>query len=72
MAATSSANEIKLTRVYPAPVKTVWDAWTDTNQVALTEAGIEASDELGSDGKDSKTDLAPDAAEDTAANDARE
>ena len=27
-------NEISLTRVYDAPVKTVWDAWTDPQQVA--------------------------------------
>jgi len=27
-------NEIYLTRIYDAPVKTVWDAWTDPKQVA--------------------------------------
>jgi uncharacterized protein YndB with AHSA1/START domain len=30
----SKANEIKLTRVYDAPVKAVWEAWTDPKQVA--------------------------------------
>jgi len=28
------SNELKLTRVYDAPVKAVWDAWTDAKQVA--------------------------------------
>lgn len=28
------SNEIQITRVYDAPVKAVWDAWTDTKQVA--------------------------------------
>jgi uncharacterized protein YndB with AHSA1/START domain len=27
-------NEIKITRVYDAPVKVVWDSWTDPQQVA--------------------------------------
>lgn len=27
-------NQLKLTRVYDAPVRVVWDAWTDTAQVA--------------------------------------
>ena len=27
-------NQLKLTRVYDAPVRVVWDAWTDTEQVA--------------------------------------
>ena len=30
----SKSNEIKLTRVYDAPVKAVWDAWTDPEQAA--------------------------------------
>lgn len=30
----NQSNEIKLTRVYDAPVKAVWDAWTDPAQVA--------------------------------------
>lgn len=30
----SKSNEIKITRVYDAPVKMVWDAWTDPAQVA--------------------------------------
>lgn len=34
MAAKNKTNELKITRVYDAPVKTVWDAWTDPNQVA--------------------------------------
>ncbi len=34
MAAKSKPNEIAITRVYDAPVKTVWEAWTDTKQVA--------------------------------------
>ncbi len=28
------SNEIRITRIYDAPVKTVWDAWTDPAQVA--------------------------------------
>ena len=34
MAAKSKSNEIKITRVYDAPVQAVWDAWTDPEQVA--------------------------------------
>jgi len=34
MAAKSKSNEIKITRVYDAPVNLVWDAWTDSKQVA--------------------------------------
>jgi uncharacterized protein YndB with AHSA1/START domain len=34
MAAHEKPNEIRLTRVYDAPVKAVWDAWTDPQQVA--------------------------------------
>ena len=34
MAARSSSNEIRLTRVYDAPVRAVWDAWTLPEQVA--------------------------------------
>lgn len=34
MAAGSSSNEIRLTRVYDAPVRAVWDAWTLPEQVA--------------------------------------
>jgi uncharacterized protein YndB with AHSA1/START domain len=34
MAKKDNANEIRLTRIYNAPVKTVWEAWTDPNQVA--------------------------------------
>ncbi len=30
----AKANEITITRVYDAPVKAVWDAWTDPKQVA--------------------------------------
>jgi uncharacterized protein YndB with AHSA1/START domain len=33
MAAKNNSNEIKLTRIYDAPVKVVWDAWTDPKQV---------------------------------------
>lgn len=29
----SSSNEIRITRVYDAPVRAVWDAWTDPDQV---------------------------------------
>ena len=32
MSAKSKPNEIKITRVYDAPVKAVWDAWTDPEQ----------------------------------------
>jgi len=34
VAAASKSNEIAITRVYDAPVETVWDAWTDPEQVA--------------------------------------
>ncbi len=34
MAAKNKTNEIHLTRIYDAPVKLVWDAWTDPKQVA--------------------------------------
>jgi uncharacterized protein YndB with AHSA1/START domain len=34
MPAKNKSNEIKLTRLYDAPVKMVWDAWTDPKQVA--------------------------------------
>lgn len=34
MAAKSKPNEIQITRIYDAPVKAVWDAWTDPSQVA--------------------------------------
>jgi len=34
MAAKNNPNELYLTRIYDAPVKTVWEAWTDVNQVA--------------------------------------
>jgi len=34
MAAKNKSNEIKLIRVYDAPVKMVWDAWTDPKQAA--------------------------------------
>lgn len=34
MAAKSKPNEIQIIRVYDAPVKLVWDAWTDPKQVA--------------------------------------
>jgi uncharacterized protein YndB with AHSA1/START domain len=33
MAAKNKPNEIYLTRIYDAPVKMVWDAWTDPKQV---------------------------------------
>jgi uncharacterized protein YndB with AHSA1/START domain len=34
MAAKNKSNELKITRIYDAPVKTVWEAWTDPQQVA--------------------------------------
>jgi uncharacterized protein YndB with AHSA1/START domain len=34
MRANSTSNEIKLTRIYDAPVKAVWDAWADPAQAA--------------------------------------
>lgn len=34
MAKKSKSNELHLTRVYDAPVKLVWDAWTDPKQAA--------------------------------------
>ncbi|CAN5414706.1 hypothetical protein BH09VER1_BH09VER1_55040 [soil metagenome] len=34
MTTKAKSNEIKLTRVYDAPVRAVWDAWTDPEQVA--------------------------------------
>lgn len=30
----AKSNELKITRIYDAPVKLVWDAWTDPKQVA--------------------------------------
>src|SRR5205085_8312645 len=30
----AKSNEIKLTRIFNAPVKTVWEAWTDPAQAA--------------------------------------
>lgn len=32
--ATGKSNELKITRVYDAPVRAVWEAWTDPEQVA--------------------------------------
>ena len=34
MATKNKSNELKLTRVFDAPVQAVWDAWTDPEQVA--------------------------------------
>lgn len=34
MPARNPSNEIRITRIYDAPVKAVWDAWTDPAQVA--------------------------------------
>lgn len=34
MVAEAKPNEIKITRVYDAPIEVVWDAWTDPEQVA--------------------------------------
>lgn len=34
MAAKNKSNEIKISRLYEAPVAAVWDAWTDPEQVA--------------------------------------
>ncbi|MGE0764564.1 MAG: SRPBCC domain-containing protein, partial [Bdellovibrionales bacterium] len=34
MGAKNKPNEIYITRVYDAPLKTVWQAWTDPKQVA--------------------------------------
>lgn len=34
MAAKNKSNEINITRVYDAPVKTVWEAWVDPKQAA--------------------------------------
>lgn len=34
MAAKNRSNELKLTRLYDAPVKAVWDAWTDPKKAA--------------------------------------
>jgi uncharacterized protein YndB with AHSA1/START domain len=34
MPAQNKSNEIRITRIYDAPVKAVWDAWTDPKQVA--------------------------------------
>ncbi|MEK6553760.1 MAG: SRPBCC family protein [Bdellovibrionota bacterium] len=35
MAAKNKPNEIQITRLYDAPVKAVWEAWTDPKKVAL-------------------------------------
>jgi uncharacterized protein YndB with AHSA1/START domain len=34
MAAKNKSSEIRITRIYDAPVEVVWDAWTDPDQVA--------------------------------------
>lgn len=34
MPAENSSNQIRLTRVYDAPVRAVWEAWTDPEQIA--------------------------------------
>jgi uncharacterized protein YndB with AHSA1/START domain len=34
MTAQNKSNELKITRIYDAPVKAVWDAWTDPAQTA--------------------------------------
>jgi uncharacterized protein YndB with AHSA1/START domain len=34
MSEKNSSKEIRITRIYDAPVKTVWEAWTDPEQVA--------------------------------------
>jgi len=34
MVAQNKSNEIRITRIYDAPVRAVWDAWTDPEQVA--------------------------------------
>jgi uncharacterized protein YndB with AHSA1/START domain len=34
MVARNNPNEIRITRVYDAPVEAVWDAWTDPEQIA--------------------------------------
>jgi uncharacterized protein YndB with AHSA1/START domain len=34
MSASNQSNEIKITRIYDAPLAAVWDAWTDPEQVA--------------------------------------
>lgn len=34
MSAKNKSNEIRITRIYDAPVRAVWDAWTDPKQVA--------------------------------------
>ncbi len=34
MAGKSKSNELRITRMYDAPVQAVWDAWTDPEQVA--------------------------------------
>ena len=34
MSAKNKSNEIRITRIYDAPVKAVWEAWTDPEQVA--------------------------------------
>lgn len=34
MAGKNKSNEIKITRIYDAPVKAVWEAWTDPKQTA--------------------------------------
>jgi len=34
MASKNKSNEIRITRIYNAPVEAVWDAWTDPDQVA--------------------------------------
>jgi uncharacterized protein YndB with AHSA1/START domain len=33
MASPSPSNELKIIRVYDAPIKSVWEAWADPSQV---------------------------------------
>ncbi len=33
MTAKTQSNELKIIRIFDAPVKAVWDAWTDPDQV---------------------------------------
>ena len=44
MAAKNKSNEIRITRIYDAPVQAVWDAWVNPEQAAQWwEAGDSGS-----------------------------
>lgn len=51
MTAKNKSNEIRIERIYDAPVKMVWDAWTDPKQLAKWwgPRGVSKNSKTGSD-----------------------